>query len=376
MNTNFARLKTKEGMDPNVFNRDILKGKRPFIISGPCSAESPEQLLAVAMDLAKSEKVSALRAGIWKPRTRPNSFEGVGEVGLKWLVDAGKESGLPVITEVAKPKHVEAALKSGVDMMWIGARTTVNPFSVQEIADSLKGVDIPVWVKNPIHLDLQLWIGALERLSNAGITQLGAIHRGFSIGNGSRYRNTPLWEVPIELKRMFPELPIISDPSHIGGKRNLIQSLSQRALDLDMDGLMIEVHPDPDNALSDAHQQITPDQLSDILGQLILKRDSSSDADFLHILAQLRNEIDELDEELVHLLKRRLSIVDKIGVFKQENDVTVFQLERWIDIVNSRSVQAKDLGISEPFIVEVLKTIHKESIRLQSDHQLKGKPKV
>ncbi len=363
-------------MDPNVFNRDILKGKRPFIISGPCSAESPEQLLSVAKTLAKSKKISALRAGIWKPRTRPNSFEGVGEIGLKWLVDAGKESGLPVITEVAKPKHVEAALKAGVDMLWIGARTTVNPFSVQEIADSLKGINIPIWVKNPIHLDLQLWIGALERLSNAGISQLGAIHRGFSIGNGSRYRNTPLWEIPIELKRMFPELPIISDPSHIGGKRELIKSLSQRALDLDMDGLMVEVHPDPDNALSDARQQITPSELITLLDQLILKRDSSPDADFLYVLSQLRNEFDELDEELLHLLKRRLSIVDKIGVFKQENDVTVFQLERWIEIVNSRSEHAKGLGMDETFIVEVLKIIHKESIRLQSDMQLKSNTKV
>lgn len=363
-------------MDPSIFNRDILKGKRPFIISGPCSAESPEQLLAVANALAQNNRISVLRAGIWKPRTRPNSFEGVGAEGLQWLVDAGKESGLPVITEVAKPAHVEAALKAGVDMMWIGARTTVNPFSVQEIADSLVGVDIPIWVKNPIHLDLQLWIGALERLSNAGIKQLGAIHRGFSIGNGSRYRNTPLWEVPIELKRMFPDLPIISDPSHIGGRRNVIQLLSQRALDLDMDGLMIEVHPDPDKALSDAQQQITPNELGSILDALILKRDSSSDAGFLHVLSQLRNEIDELDEELLHLLKKRLSIVDKIGVFKQENDVTIFQLERWIDIVESRSVYANKLGMSESFVVDVLKTIHKESIRLQSDHQVKGKSKA
>ena len=363
----------KEEKKTMKFSKDILKGRRPFIISGPCSAESPEQLLEVAIDLAKSNKVSALRAGVWKPRTRPNSFEGVGEKGLKWLVDAGKEVGLPVITEVAKPEHVKSALKAGVDMLWIGARTTVNPFSVQEIADSLKGVDIPVWVKNPIHLDLELWIGALERFANAGINQLGAIHRGFSIGNGTKYRNNPLWEVPIELKRLFPDLPIISDPSHIGGKRNLIQTLSQRAIDLNMDGLMIEVHPDPDHALSDKKQQITPLELDRVLSALIYKRDSSSDSDFLHQLTDLRTEIDELDEELLHLLKKRLEIVDKIGKFKLENDVTVFQLDRWIEIVNTRPVLAKKLGISEGFILEVFKSIHKESIRLQSNFQREQK---
>lgn len=363
----------KDGRKSITFNKDILKGKRPFIISGPCSAESPEQMMVVAKELADIGMVTALRAGIWKPRTRPNSFEGVGEEGLKWLVDAGKETGLPVMTEVAKPKHVEVALKAGVDMLWIGARTTVNPFSVQEIADSLKGVNIPVWVKNPIHLDLQLWIGALERLSNAGIQELGAIHRGFSIGNGNKYRNNPLWEIPIELKRLYPELPIISDPSHIGGKRDLISSLSQRAIDLNMDGLMIEVHPDPDSALSDSKQQITPARLKIILSELIYKRDFSSDVDFLHLLTDLRTEIDELDEELLHLIKKRLDIVDKIGVFKQENNVTVFQLDRWIDILNSRGALAKDLGINESFIVELLKSIHQESIRLQTGIQLKKK---
>lgn len=363
----------KEEKKTMRFSKDILKGKRPFIISGPCSAESPEQLINVAQELAQSTKVSALRAGVWKPRTRPNSFEGVGEVGLQWLVEAGREVQLPVITEVAKPEHVQAALKAGVDMLWIGARTTVNPFSVQEIADSLKGVDIPIWVKNPIHLDLELWIGALERFANAGIIQLGAIHRGFAIGNGTKYRNNPLWEIPIELKRLFPELPIISDPSHIGGKRSLIQSLSQRAIDLNMDGLMIEVHPDPDSALSDSKQQITPSELDVVLSSLIYKRDSSSDSHFLHQLTDLRTEIDEIDEELLHLLKKRLDIVDKIGEFKHENDVTVFQLDRWIEIVNTRPILANKLGISDAFILEVFKSIHKESIRLQSNFQREQK---
>ena len=360
----------KEEKKNTLFNKDILNGKRPFIISGPCSAESPEQVLEVAKELAGMEIISALRAGIWKPRTRPNSFEGVGEKGLKWLVDAGREVGLPVITEVANPQHVEAALNAGVDMLWIGARTTVNPFSVQEIADSLKGIKIPVWVKNPIHLDLQLWIGALERFSNAGIEEIGAIHRGFSVGNGTKYRNNPLWEVPIELKRLFPELPIISDPSHIGGKRDLIASLSQRAIDLNMDGLMIEVHPDPDHALSDAKQQIRPKELKNILSKLIYKRDFSSDIDFLHQLTDLRIEIDELDEELLLLLKKRLAIVEKIGLFKQKNDVTVFQLDRWIEILNSRGNLARKLALDEDFIIEVFKTIHKESIRLQTSMQL------
>lgn len=361
----------KEERKTITFTRDILKGQKPFIISGPCSAESPEQVLEVAKALSKMGSISALRAGIWKPRTRPNSFEGVGEIGLKWLVDAGKEVNLPVATEVAKPEHVELALKAGVDILWIGARTTVNPFSVQEIADSLRGVDIPVWVKNPIHLDLELWIGALERFYNSGINQLGAIHRGFAIGNGNKYRNNPLWEIPIELKRLFPDLPIISDPSHIGGKRELIKLLSQRAIDLNMDGLMIEVHPDPDNALSDIRQQITPSELQKVLSQLIYKRDASSNSDFLHLLTDLRTEIDELDEELLHLLKKRLLIVDKIGDFKQENDVTVFQLDRWIEILNSRSGLAKELGISESFVIEVFKSIHQESIRLQSNFKQK-----
>jgi len=362
----------KEERKTITFTNDILKGKKPFIISGPCSAESPEQVLEVAQALSKLGSISALRAGVWKPRTRPNSFEGVGEVGLSWLVDAGKEVKLPVITEVAKPEHVELALKAGVDMLWIGARTTVNPFSVQEIADSLRGVDISVWVKNPIHLDLELWIGALERFYNSGINQLGAIHRGFAIGNGNKYRNNPMWEIPIELKRLFPDLPIISDPSHIGGKRELIRVLSQRAIDLNMDGLMIEVHPDPDHALSDIRQQITPSELQKVLSQLIYKRDASSNSDFLHLLQDLRTEIDELDEELLHLLKKRLIIVDKIGDFKQENDVTVFQLDRWIEILNSRSRIAKELGISEAFVIEVFKSIHKESIRLQSNFKQKN----
>jgi chorismate mutase len=363
----------KEDRKTITFSSDILKGKRPFIISGPCSAESPEQVLSVAMDLAKLNRISVLRAGVWKPRTRPNSFEGVGEVGLKWLVDAGKAAHLPVITEVAKPQHVEMALKAGVDMIWIGARTTVNPFSVQEIADSLRGVNIPVWVKNPIHLDLELWIGALERFANAGIDQIGAIHRGFSFGNGSKYRNNPLWEVPIELKRIFPSLPIISDPSHIGGRRDLIQTLSQRAFDLNMDGLMIEVHPDPDSALSDVKQQITPQKLEEVLDALIFKRDVSSNSNFQHLLHDLRTEIDEVDEELLHLLKKRIEIVEKIGLVKEENDVTVFQLDRWIEILNSRGALATKLGISEDFIIDVFKSIHKESIRLQSSFQLKKK---
>ena len=351
----------------------LNKNGNPFIISGPCSAESEEQVLITAQEIAKSGRVNALRAGIWKPRTRPNSFEGMGAVALPWLKKAAEETGLKSITEVAKPQHVELCLKEGIDMLWIGARTTANPFSVQEIAETLKGVDIPVFVKNPIHLDLQLWIGAMERLWHAGITRIGAIHRGFAIGKPNRYRNQPLWEIPIELKRLYPNLILLSDPSHIGGNRDSIERLSQRALDLDFDGLMIESHYQPDKALSDAAQQVTPEQLNGILNRLEYRRSSSINQEFVHNLQTLRNEIDEMDEELLHLLKKRIEVVEQIGDFKLKNNVTVFQLERWIEILKTRSSLAVELGISKEFIVEMMKTIHKESVRIQSDLNKKHK---
>lgn len=351
----------------------ISKNGNPFIISGPCSAETEEQVMITARAIAESGRVNALRAGIWKPRTRPNSFEGMGAVALPWLKNAAKETGLKSITEVAKPQHVEQCLKEGIDMLWIGARTTANPFSVQEIAEALKGVDIPVFVKNPIHLDLQLWIGAMERLWHAGISRIGAIHRGFAIGKPNRYRNQPLWEIPIELKRLYPNLILLSDPSHISGNRDSIERLSQRALDLDFDGLMIESHYQPDKALSDAAQQVTPEQLNGILNRLEYRRSSSVNQEFVHNLQTLRNEIDEMDEELLHLLKKRIEVVEQIGDFKLKNNVTVFQLERWIEILKTRSNLAVELGISKEFIVEMMKTIHKESVRIQSELNKKHK---
>ena len=351
----------------------LSKNGNPFIISGPCSAETEEQVMDTAQAIAKSGRVNALRAGIWKPRTRPNSFEGMGAIALPWLKNAAVESGLKSITEVAKPQHVERCLKEGIDMLWIGARTTANPFSVQEIAEALKGVDIPVFVKNPIHLDLQLWIGAMERLWHAGITRIGAIHRGFAVGKPNRYRNQPLWEIPIELKRLYPNLILLSDPSHISGNRDHIERLSQRALDLDFDGLMIESHNQPDKALSDAAQQVTPDQLNDILSRLKYRRSSSANQEFVHNLQTLRGEIDELDEELLHLLKKRIEIVEYIGDFKLKNNVTVFQLERWIEILKTRGDLAIELGIDKEFIVEMMKTIHKESVRIQTELNKKHK---
>ena len=345
----------------------------PFIISGPCSAESEEQVMVTAREIAKTKRVNALRAGIWKPRTRPNSFEGMGAVALPWLKNAAEENGLLSITEVAKPEHVELCLKAGIDMLWIGARTTANPFSVQEIADALRGIDIPVFVKNPIHLDLQLWIGAMERLWQAGIQKIAAIHRGFAIGKPQRYRNQPLWEIPIELKRLYPNLLLLSDPSHIGGQRNIIEKLSQRALDLDFDGLMIESHYQPDNALSDAKQQITPEQLNGILNRLKYRRSSSINQEFVHNLQTLRHDIDEVDEELLHLLKKRIEIVEQIGDYKLKNNVTVFQLERWIEILKTRGDLAIELEIDKEFIIEMMKTIHKESVRIQTELSKKNK---
>lgn len=264
----------------------------PLVIAGPCSAESLDQMLRTAHALKEISEVSVFRAGIWKPRTRPNNFEGLGEIALPWLAEVKKQTGLKVTTEVATAKHVELCLKAGVDILWIGARTTANPFSVQEIADALKGVDIPVMVKNPINADLQLWIGALERFNLAGITKLMAIHRGFSVGEKLEFRNDPLWRIPMELKVKFPELPLLCDPSHITGKRDLIQTVCQKAMDLDMNGLIIETHPDPEKAWSDASQQVTPEKLSEIISSLSLKKENSQDKSYTNQLNDLRDQID------------------------------------------------------------------------------------
>lgn len=340
--------------------------KKPIIIAGPCSAETEQQVFETTEQLAKLGKVDILRAGIWKPRTRPGNFEGVGEIGLKWLVDAGKSKNLPVTTEVANAKHVELALKAGVDVLWIGARTTVNPFSVQDIADSLKGVDIPIMIKNPINPDLQLWVGAVERILETGNSNIALIHRGFSSYEKTKYRNEPKWGIPIEMMRLFPNLPIICDPSHIGGKRELIQPIAQKALDMNMNGLMIETHITPDKALSDAQQQITPLVLGQLLNQLVVRTKTPSDPEFISKLQNLRTEIDDIDHKLLEILAERFKIITEIGQYKKDNNTTILQPDRWFDILNTRKELAKDLNLSDEFVDYLLKLIHKESVSLQT----------
>ena len=339
---------------------------RPLIVAGPCSAETEEQVMGIAKELA-NHHVDIMRAGIWKPRTRPNSFEGIGEEGLKWLKQAKEEFGLKIGTEVANPEHVELALKYGVDVLWIGARTTVNPFSVQEIADSLKGVDIPVLVKNPINPDVQLWIGGIERIAGAGITKLAAIHRGVSTYDKIRYRNKPMWQMAIELKRQLPNIPIINDPSHIGGKRDLILEVSQRAMDLGLDGLMIETHPNPEEAWSDAAQQVTPDRLGEILADLKIRKVSTDNVEFNQSLDDFREQIDAVDREILEAIGERMKIVEKIGEYKRNNNVTTLQMNRWDSLLKDRVAKGEANGLTEEFVKEIYKSLHKESIRKQSE---------
>jgi len=339
---------------------------KPVIISGPCSAETEDQMVATAKQIAATGKVHALRAGIWKPRTRPGQYEGAGQEGLGWLMTAKKETGLPVTTEVANAAHVEACLKAGVDILWVGARTTVNPFSVQEVADALKGVDIPVMVKNPVNPDLELWIGALERLNKAGITKLAAIHRGFSSSEKGPFRNAPMWDMPIELKTRIPDLDIICDPSHIAGNRDLIALICQKALDLDMVGLMIESHINPDAAWSDAKQQVTPAALSKIIDSLVVRTASSDNKMFKDTLSILREQIDVLDDEIMQKLASRMKISEKIGQYKKENNVTILQVTRWEEIIQTRIALGKAMGLDANFTNDLLKLIHQESIQVQT----------
>ncbi len=340
---------------------------RPIVISGPCGAETEEQVLNTAHEIAKLGRVSIFRSGIWKPRTRPDSFEGVGTKGLKWLKKVKEETSLLTTVEVANAQHAYEALKHGVDILWIGARTTVNPFSVQEIADAIAGADIPVMVKNPVHPDLQLWIGALERINKAGITKLIAIHRGFHNSSQSKYRNAPQWEIPIELKTSCPELPLICDPSHICGRTNLLQQVAQKALDLDFAGLMIESHISPATALSDAKQQVTPAGLGELLSSLIIRNPDSSSTDFANRLEQLRSIIDEIDEELIESLGKRMGISRKIGEYKRDNNVTILQVKRWEDIIRKHVGNSEQLGLSGDFVKAIFTAIHKESIRKQTE---------
>ncbi|MFA5244257.1 MAG: chorismate mutase [Pedobacter sp.] len=341
--------------------------KEPLLIAGPCSAETEDQLMATAHLLAKTGKVSVLRAGIWKPRTRPGEFEGIGSIGLTWLKRAKEETGLPTAVEVATGKHVEEALAAGVDILWVGARSTVNPFTVQEIADSLRGVDVPVLVKNPVNPDLQLWVGALERINNAGITKLGAIHRGFSSFEKTAFRNEPMWELAIQLKTIAPELPIINDPSHICGNRELIQYVAQKALDLDMQGLMIESHLDPSVAWTDAKQQVTPAALSELMDLLTLRKPEIKDKEFTDKLADLRTAIDKIDDQIIQKIAERMQVVQKIGEYKRDNGVTILQVNRWDQIMHKRSAFASALKLDQTFTGKLLELIHSESIRKQTE---------
>ena len=340
---------------------DIFEGcKRPIVIAGPCSAESEEQVMAVASELV-GKGVTLFRAGVWKPRTRPGCFEGVGHEALQWLQSVKKEYNLPVSTEVATAAHVEQALAAGIDLLWVGARTTANPFAVQEIADALRGVDIPVLVKNPVNPDVDLWIGAFERLNNAGVTRLGAIHRGFSAYGEKFYRNAPQWQLPIEFRRRLGTVPMICDPSHIGGKRELVLSLSQQALDLNFDGLMIETHCNPVCALSDARQQVTPDELALILGKLVRRSADSVDSDFF----SYRNRLDEIDDKLMELLVKRMAISREIGAVKREKGLTVFQPFRYNETIERYTKYCADSKIDIEAVKSIFEAVHTESIRQQ-----------
>lgn len=337
-----------------------VDSKRPVVIAGPCSAETEEQVMETAMDLAKNG-VRIFRAGIWKPRTKPGGFEGVGSVGLTWLQEVKKETGMLVATEVANKQHVEEALNAGVDVLWIGARTSANPFAMQEIADSLVGADVPVLVKNPVNPDLELWIGAMQRIYNAGIRQIGAIHRGFGAYGKHLYRNMPQWHIPIELRRRMPELTLICDPSHIGGKRELVAPLSQQAMDMGFDGLIVESHCDPDSAWSDKSQQVTPEVLNFILNMLVV-RDTTQTTESLTLL---RQQIDQIDNDLLEALSKRMRISREIGQYKKEHSMPVVQTGRYDDILNSRAAAAEELGMNGDFMKTVYQAIHEESVRQQ-----------
>ncbi len=340
--------------------------KRPLIISGPCSAETEAQVVETAQRLAKTGKIDMLRAGIWKPRTRPGSFEGIGTKGLPWLQQAKKVSGLPTTVEVATGKQVEDALTFEVDVLWIGARTTVNPFSVQEVADALRGVDVPVLIKNPINPDLELWTGAVERVAKSGIKRIGLIHRGFSSYGNTEYRNAPMWHLAIEMKRRNPELMIINDPSHICGRRDILMDVAQTAIDLDFDGLMIESHIDPDNAWSDAKQQVTPEKLSEMLSSIIWRKEDINSEAYHAALEKLRQQINHLDDELMQILGQRMKIAEKIGQYKKDNNITILQTNRWNQILERAFAKGEKLGLSKEFITKYFDAVHMESINHQN----------
>jgi chorismate mutase len=343
---------------------DDFNLSHPLVIAGPCSAETEDQVLKIAHEL-KNSKVSVFRAGIWKPRTRPGGFEGVGAIGLKWLQKAKAETGLQMAIEVATAAHVKLALEYDIDILWIGARTTVNPFAVQEIADALQNTDKIVLVKNPVNPDLALWIGGVERLHNAGIKKLGVIHRGFSTYEKTKYRNNPEWQIAIDLKNRFPDLPLIIDPSHMTGNRDMIFQVTQEALDLNYDGMIIETHIDPENAWSDAAQQVTPTRLKQILFDLTIRKETDDAYDYQSKLAKLRGKIDDFDAKLLDIIGKRMKVTEDIGALKKEKNVSVLQNKRWNEILEKMVNQGSQKGLSEEFIIQFFKAIHQESIRHQ-----------
>ncbi|WP_210463854.1 bifunctional 3-deoxy-7-phosphoheptulonate synthase/chorismate mutase type II [Rufibacter roseolus] len=355
----------------NYFHQLSKLRRRPLVIAGPCSAETRGQVMDTARQL-KDLQADIFRAGVWKPRSKPGTFEGVGTEGMKWLHEVRQEYGIPVATEVARPHHVETALKHNIDVLWIGARTTVNPFAVQELAEALRGTHVPIMVKNPVSPDLSLWAGAVERLWAVGIQDVAAIHRGFSSYEVSQYRNVPLWQIPIQLKGMFPFLPVVVDPSHIGGQPDLILPISQTGLDLNFDGVMIETHPNPSEALSDAEQQITPEALGEILDKLQVR--SLPDAAFISRTEELRQKIDRADREIIEALARRMRLVEKIGEDKKENNIAVLQPERWKSIFETRKEWARQMQINPDFAAELYELIHLESIRVQTEIVEKNSP--
>jgi chorismate mutase len=353
-------------MKANIENTALLTNqKKPILIAGPCSAETEQQVITTAKSIAAVDKNIIYRAGIWKPRTRPNAFEGIGRIGLNWLQKVTVETGLRTATEVATAEHVEECLRAGIHLLWIGARTTVNPFSVQEIAEALRGTDIPVLVKNPVTPDLQLWIGAFERLYKCGVTRLGAIHRGFHSHNITPFRNDPMWNLAIDLKTSCPDLPIICDPSHICGSRELIPYIAQKAMDMDMQGLMIETHCMPDIAWSDAKQQITPSALKQLLDSLVIRKSRPSEPVSVSQLDSLRNRIDKTDDELLHLLMNRMKVSEQIGTYKRTNNITILQSNRWEELLSNRMEAGAIMGLSEDFVRQLYLLIHEESIRKQ-----------
>ena len=339
---------------------------RPMVIAGPCSAESEEQVMETARDLA-ARGIHVFRAGIWKPRTHPGSFEGVGTPGLKWLKRVKEETGMKVCTEVASAKHVYECLKYGIDMLWVGARTTANPFLMQEMSDALQDTDIPILVKNPVNPDLDLWIGALERLNQAGVRKLGVIHRGFSATDSAPYRNVPGWQIAVELRTRFPDLPFFADPSHMGGDRKYLLELSQRAMDLGLEGLMIESHCNPAVALSDAKQQLTPPDLLNLLESLVIREKDSGDKEYREGIDQLRAQIDIIDENLLYSFGSRMGVSKKIGIYKRNHNVAIIQTSRWDQVLEGMKEKARKYGLSEKFVEDVFNAIHEESVRVQNE---------